>query len=66
MNEMAREADRRVGHGGAESPSPALREREGPAPQAWEGEGRRHPTPSPSQRFAPSLSRNAERGAFAA
>jgi len=39
MNQLAREADRRVGI--EESPSPALREREGPAPQAWEGEGGR-------------------------
>ncbi len=39
MNEMVREADRRVGH--AESPSPALREREGPVAERWEGEGPR-------------------------
>ena len=42
MNELADEADRRVGHG-EESPSPAMREREGPAPKAWEGEGERAP-----------------------
>jgi lysophospholipid acyltransferase (LPLAT)-like uncharacterized protein len=41
MNEMAVEADRRVGHGPAqpEYPSPALREREGATSKAWEGEG---------------------------
>src|SRR5579862_604936 len=41
MNELARDADRRVGHQlpAPDSPSPAMREREGPAPQAWEGEG---------------------------
>ena len=38
MNELAHEADRRVGYA-PHSPSPALREREGPAPQAWESEG---------------------------
>jgi lysophospholipid acyltransferase (LPLAT)-like uncharacterized protein len=63
MNEMAREADRRVGHGPPviESPSPALREREGPAPQAWEGEGSRLRTPSPGRGLSPAatLSRGA-------
>src|SRR5712692_9342713 len=44
MNEMACEADRRVGHQSPapEGPSPAMREREGPTPQAWEGEGGSH------------------------
>ncbi len=63
MNEMAREADRRAGHGPPvqEGPSPALREREGPMPQAWESEGHMRHRPSPSHHFAmgPSLSRNA-------
>ncbi|HEV2335787.1 MAG TPA: lysophospholipid acyltransferase family protein [Stellaceae bacterium] len=50
MNEMAREADRRVGH--RDGPSPAMREREGPAPEAWGGEGLRLPAPSPGRRRA--------------
>jgi lysophospholipid acyltransferase (LPLAT)-like uncharacterized protein len=66
MNDMATEADRRVGHGPPiqEGPSPALREREGPAPKAWEGEGRMLRRLSPSHRFAmgSSLSGNARAG----
>jgi len=62
MNEMAREADRRVGY--EPSPSPAPREREGPAPQAWEGEGPPLPTPSPGRGLSPAatLSRGAGEG----
>ncbi|MFI4947509.1 MAG: lysophospholipid acyltransferase family protein [Alphaproteobacteria bacterium] len=40
MNEIAREADRRVGH------------RDSPAPEAWEGEGLRLPAPSPGRGHA--------------
>jgi hypothetical protein len=61
MNEMAREADHRVGHGPPleEGPSAASREREEPAPQAWQGEGQIRHNPSPSHRSAmgPTLSR---------
>jgi lysophospholipid acyltransferase (LPLAT)-like uncharacterized protein len=66
MNEMVREADRRVGHEPPlqEGPSPATRERKGPAPQAWEGEGRMRHSPSPSYCCAkgPALSRLAGEG----
>jgi len=61
MNEMAQEADRRVGH--EDSPSPASREREGPTPQAWEGDGVRadHPHPATASAAA-TLSRSAGGG----
>jgi lysophospholipid acyltransferase (LPLAT)-like uncharacterized protein len=66
MNEMAREADKRVGHEPPvlESPSPAPREREGPAPQAWEGEGSFRGDTLTRPRASPSgtLSRNAGEG----
>jgi len=64
LNEMAGEADRRVGHGRIpqDSSSPALREREGPTPKAWEGEG--HGRGNTLTRLAPlaTLSRNAGEG----
>jgi hypothetical protein len=66
MNEMVREADRRVGHEPPlqDGPSPATRERKGPAPQAWEGERHMRHRPSPSHCFAmgPALSRLAGEG----
>jgi lysophospholipid acyltransferase (LPLAT)-like uncharacterized protein len=64
LNEMASDADRRVGHGQIpqDSPSPALREREGPIPKAWEGEG--HGRGDTLTRLAPlaTLSRGAGEG----
>ncbi|HEV8679943.1 MAG TPA: lysophospholipid acyltransferase family protein [Stellaceae bacterium] len=61
MNEMAGEADRRTGHG-ADSPSPALREREGPVATRREGEGLPLSGPSSGRSLAPAstLSRGAE------
>jgi lysophospholipid acyltransferase (LPLAT)-like uncharacterized protein len=61
MNEMAQEADRRVGH--EDSPSPASRERGRPTPQAWEGEGVRADQPHPATATAAAtLSRTAGEG----
>src|SRR5207237_4074388 len=62
MNDMAGEADRRVGH--QNCPSPALREREEPTPPmafgAWEGEGLTdRPSPFRERSPAAALSRNA-------
>jgi lysophospholipid acyltransferase (LPLAT)-like uncharacterized protein len=65
MNEMAREADRRVGHEAkADSPSPASRERDGHEPKAWESEGCRLHSPSPGRGQSPAatLSRGAGEG----
>ncbi len=65
MNEMAGEADRRVGHlpPAQKDPSPAPREREGPAPQAWEGKGVRANTLTRLRTlFGGTLSRNAGEG----